>query len=109
MSILGNLLISIAKVLSLITNMYTFIIAGAVIISWVKPDPYNPIVRFIYSVTDPVFAKVRKHAPQFLYSTGIDFTPLLVIIILVFLENFVAGSIMDIGLRLKYGTNSVLP
>ncbi|MDO8519138.1 MAG: YggT family protein, partial [Deltaproteobacteria bacterium] len=91
MPLLGNLLIALGKVISLIVGVYTFIVAGAVIISWVRPDPYNPIVQFLNRTTEPVFSWVRRFIPRFLYQTGIDFTPLLVIVLLVFLETLIAG------------------
>ncbi|MBX7149105.1 YggT family protein [bacterium] len=103
MPILGNLLIALAKVLSMLINMYTFVIVGAIIISWVRPDPYNPIVRFLYGATQPVFSKLRRVLPRFFYSSGIDFTPMLVVITLVFIDTFISGSLMDIGIKLKYG------
>lgn len=101
MSFLGTLLIALAKVISLILNLYTFIIAGSVIISWVQPDPYNPIVRFLRSATDPVFSYVRRFVPRFLLRSGVDITPLLVIIVIVFAEALITSTLIDTGLRLR--------
>ena len=103
MSLVGTLLIALAKVISLIANMYTFIIAGAAIVSWVNPDPYNPIVRFLRSATEPVFAWVRKRLPSSFFKSGIDFTPMLVIIVLVFTETLLTAFLMDLGLSLRHG------
>lgn len=109
MSFLGTFVIATAKVISMIINLYTFIILGAVIISWVQPDPYNPIVRFLHSATEPVFARVRKLLPAALFKTGMDFTPIIVLIALVFIETLLVGTLMDIGAQLRYGQSPYLP
>lgn len=101
MSILGNLLIAIAKVIDIVVGLYTLLIAGAVILSWIRPDPTNPIVRFIHLATEPVFSKLRRHLPSFLSRSGIDWTPMIVIILLVFLQTFLSGTLLDWGLGLK--------
>jgi len=101
MSVLGSLIIAFAKVISLIANMYTFIIAGSAIVSWVNPDPYNPIVRFLKSATDPLFNQIRKRLPAAFFKSGIDFTPMLVIIAIVFLETILTATLMDIGISLR--------
>jgi len=101
MPALGNLLIAIAKVIDMVVGLYTLLIAGAVILSWVRPDPLNPIVRFIHSATEPLFSKVRRLLPSFLKRSGIDWTPMIVIILLVFLQSFLSGTLLDFGLSLK--------
>ena len=92
---LGYLIISFAKVIQLLANIYTFIIAGSVIISWVGADPYNPIVRFLRQATEPVFGRVRKLLPQALFRTGLDFTPMLVLIILILIENVLVNLLYE--------------
>lgn len=109
MSILGTVLIAFAKVISLIVGIYTFIVAGAVIVSWVRADPYNPIVNFLHQVTEPVFSRCRRFLPRVLYKTGIDWTPMLVIIILIFLETIISGTLRDVGMNLRYGDTKPLP
>ncbi len=95
MHTLGYLIISFAKVIQLLANIYTFIIAGSVIISWVGADPYNPIVRFLRQATEPVFWRVRKLLPKALLRTGIDFTPLLVLILLTLIENLAVNLLYE--------------
>jgi YggT family protein len=102
MSIIGLLLITLAKVLHLIVNVYTFIVLGAVIISWVKPDPYNPIVRFLNQATEPVFSFIRSKMPSALNSTGMDFTPIIVFVALIVVDTFFVQLIMDIGIELRH-------
>ncbi|MFO1518575.1 MAG: YggT family protein [bacterium] len=99
MHAIGYLIISLAKILSLLVNIYTFIIAGAVIISWVNADPYNPIVRFLRQATEPIFWRVRRILPQFLFRTGLDFTPIVVLILLILIENVVVNLLFEWGQR----------
>jgi YggT family protein len=63
MFILGNLLAALASVIGLVLNLYMWIIIARAVISWVNPDPYNPIVRFLYSITDPVLLAIRRRLP----------------------------------------------
>ena len=79
---------AIFQVLHAILSIYFWIVIGRAIISWVNPDPYNPIVRFLHSATDPVFDRIRRIIP--LQFSGIDFTPILVLIILGVLQNILA-------------------
>lgn len=95
MHTLGYLVISIAKVLQLLINIYTFIIAGSVIISWVGADPYNPIVRFLRQATEPIFFRVRKIMPKALFRTGLDFTPMIVLILLILIENILVNLLYE--------------
>ena len=100
MHALGYIVISLAKILSLLINIYTFIIAGAVIVSWVGADPYNPIVRFLRQVTEPVFRRVRSILPSFFFKTQLDFTPLIVLIFLILIENIGGGLLFEWGQNL---------
>lgn len=97
---LGNIIITFAKVISMLLSVYTYIILGAVIISWVNPDPYNPIVRFLRQVTEPVFSRVRRVLPGFFFRTGLDFTPLIVLVLIVVLDQLVVGMLYHYGQRL---------
>ena len=71
----------IGIVTSLLT-VYTYVVIVAVVISWINPDPYNPIVRFLRAVTEPALARMRRYVPNVLWSTGLDFTPLFLILLL---------------------------
>jgi YggT family protein len=68
-------------VISLI-GLYRWVVVIRVLISWINPDPYNPIVQFLRSVTDPAIEALRRVMPNFLWSTGLDFTPLILILLL---------------------------
>ncbi len=95
MFILGNLLAALASVIGLVLNLYMWIIIARAVISWVNPDPYNPIVRFLYSITDPVLLAIRRRLP--LSFGGIDFSPIVVILVIIFLQTFLVASLHDLA------------
>ena len=95
MFVLGNLLDAVASILSLVLNLYMWIIIARAVISWVNPDPYNPIVRFLYSITDPVLLAIRRRLP--LSFGGIDFSPIVVILVIIFLQRFLVASLHDLA------------
>ncbi|MGE5444025.1 MAG: YggT family protein [Ignavibacteriales bacterium] len=101
MAVLGNLIMALAQVLHLLLNVYMLLIIVRAIISWVSPDPYNPIVNFLYRATDPVLRYVQRIIPPL---GGIDLSPILVLIVIVFLDQFLIGSLREFGFRLKTGT-----
>jgi YggT family protein len=101
MAVLGNLVMALAQVLHLLLNVYMLLIIARAIISWVSPDPYNPIVNFLYRATDPVLRYVQRIIPPL---GGIDLSPILVLIVIVFLDQFLVGSLREFGFRLKTGT-----
>jgi YggT family protein len=89
----SNFLIAAAVVINWVLKVYMWIIIARAILSWVSPDPYNPIVRFIHNVTEPVLYQVRKRMP--IKMGGIDFSPIIVILAIVFLQVFVVQSLID--------------
>ena len=92
---LGELIIALAKVVELVFNLYIIILVGRVLISWVNPDPYNPIVRFLHNATDPVLDRVRRAIP--LVFGGIDLTPLVVLIALQFLQQVIVRALVHLA------------
>jgi len=92
MFILGYLLKAIAVVLNYVLHFYMWIVIARAVLSWVNPDPYNPIVRFIHNVTEPVLYRIRTKIP--LDFGGIDFSPIIVILGIIFLQNFVVTSLL---------------
>ena len=91
MFIIGNLLKAVAVVLNYVLHFYMWIVIARAVLSWVNPDPYNPIVRFIHNVTEPVLYRIRTRLPVDL--GGIDFSPIIVILGIIFLQNFVVSSL----------------
>ncbi len=100
MFVLANFLIAAATVLGMLITLYTYVIIARAIISWVNPDPYNPIVRFLYNVTEPVLYRVRRTIP-FAYAGGLDFSPLIVLLALYFLQIFLVRSLQDFAVTLR--------
>lgn len=91
MLVFKNLLIALATVIDYVLVFYMFITIARAVLSWVSPDPYNPIVRFIHNITEPVLYQIRKRLPM-MYG-GIDFSPIIVILIIIFLRIFVVNSL----------------
>ncbi len=102
MFILSNLLAALAKVLDVcLTFMYWVIIVRA-LISWVNPDPYNPVVQFLYKVTEPILTPIRRILPLGL-KFGIDISPIIAILAIYFLQSFLIRTLIDISIRIKMG------
>jgi YggT family protein len=98
--IAANFLVAVGQVFDFILTIYMYIIIARALLSWVNPDPYNTIVRFLYRVTEPVLYQVRKRLPAM---GGLDLSPLIVLLAIFFLKKFVVTSIIDLGYRLKLG------
>ena len=98
MFVLANLLTAVAYILKIVLNIYMWIIIGRALISWVNPDPYNPIVKFLYRATEPLLYRVRRVLP---IMGGLDLSPIVVLLAIVFLQNFLVVSLFDLALRLK--------
>jgi len=98
MTLLGYFLLALAKVLSLALNVFGFIVIVRALLSWVSPDPYNPIVRFIHNVTEPALAQIRKRIP--VAFSGIDLSPFVLILAIYFLQIFLVGSLGSFATRL---------
>ena len=101
MTILANLLLVFAKITDILLTLYTYAIIGRAIISWVNPDPYNPIVNFLYRITEPVLYRVRSILPDL---GGIDLSPLVVLLAVQFLQRFAVTSVIGLAWSLKTGT-----
>jgi YggT family protein len=95
----GNLILTIAEILNLILTAYMWIIIVSALISWVSPDPYNPIVRFLYRITEPVLRPIRRVIG---YRLGpIDISPLIVILVIMFIQRFLIVSLVEIAYKIK--------
>ncbi len=95
MYVISNFLVAIAKILNIALSLYMWIVIGRAIISWVSPDPYNPIVKFLNAVTEPVLYPIRRKIPINL--GGIDFSPVLVILAIIFLQSFLVKTLMQLA------------
>jgi YggT family protein len=99
MFLLANFVNGIAVVLSLILRFYMWIIIARAVVSWVSADPRNPIVRFLYNATEPLLYRVRRAVPIFI--GGIDFSPMLVIAGIYFLDAFLVASLVQLASQLR--------
>ncbi|TWJ14332.1 YggT family protein [Geobacter argillaceus] len=100
MFIFANFLVAVARLADILLTIYMYLIIGRAIISWVNPDPYNPIVSFLTRVTEPVLDRVRSKLPNL---GGLDLSPMVVILIIIFLQKFAVDSLYDVGYRMKMG------
>jgi YggT family protein len=101
MFIFANLLIAIASIANILLTLYMWIVIISALISWVNPDPYNPIVRFLHAVTDPGLKPIRKVIG---YRLGIiDISPMVVILGILFVKYFLIQSLIEFAYRLKGG------
>lgn len=98
MFVVSNFIYAIAKILNLGLSLYMWIIIARAVISWVNPDPYNPIVRFLSTVTEPILYPIRRRMP--IHLGGIDFSPVLVILAIIFVQSFLVKSLMQLAGRL---------
>ena len=99
MFIIGNLLSATAQILKIVLELYMWIMIIRALLSWVNPDPYNPIVQFLNSITEPVLYRVRQLMPM--SGMGIDFSPMIVILAIIFLQSFLVNSIGMLSMRLQ--------
>ena len=99
MFILANLLNAVAVLLHYVLTIYMWIVIARAVISWVSPDPYNPIVRFLHAATDPVLIRIQRAIPVFF--GGIDFSPIIVFLAITFIDSFVVRTLQEIAVRLQ--------
>ncbi len=99
--VLGILLEVIFMAAHLVLQLYLWIIVAAVIISWVNADPYNAIVRFIRNLTEPVFAPFRRWLMKLSYKTGLDFSPFVVMLVIIFIDRIIMRIFMPMALKLE--------
>jgi YggT family protein len=99
MFVFGNIILGLAKVLGVVLNIYMWVIIIRALLSWVNPDPYNPIVQFLTRITEPVLRPLRKLVPA--WKLGIDLSPLIAIMIIYFLEIAVVDTLTRIGYSMR--------
>ncbi len=100
MFVLVNLLNAVAYIIDVVLTIYMYIIIARAIISWVNPDPYNPVVKFLYRATEPVLYRVRRVMPD---TGGLDLSPLVVLLAIFFIQKFIVASLFDLVTRLRFG------
>jgi YggT family protein len=101
MLIFANFLLAIAYTLNIALTIYMWAVIISAVISWVNPDPYNPIVRFLRAVTEPVYRPIRRIIG---YRLGpIDISPMIVILAIIFVQKFLISSLIELAYKLKRG------
>ena len=100
MILLSNIVTGFASLIGTLCSLYMWLFIINVVFSWIQPSPYNPVVSFIRSMTEPVLYKIRKTLP-FVFGMGIDFSPLVAILLLQLFNSVVVQTVYEYGLRLK--------
>ncbi|MBT8763006.1 YggT family protein [Desulfohalobiaceae bacterium Ax17] len=100
MFIFTNFLQAIASIVDTLLSLYFWVVIISALLSWVNPDPYNPIVRILRNLTEPVFYRVRKWLP-FTYVGGVDLSPIVVLMAIQFLKIFLVQSMLQIAMQLN--------
>ena len=97
MFIAAHVLEGLAYVLDTVLTLYMWIIIARAVISWVNPDPYNWIVQILIRATDPVLFAIRRRLG---YGMGIDFSPIIAILVIIFLQYAVVRSMFEMAARM---------
>jgi YggT family protein len=95
----SHFILAMARLIELVLWAYFWVIIARAVISWVNPDPFNPIVRFLHRVTEPVLRPIRRRLPTF--QMGLDLSPMVVILAIYFLQSFLVESLRDLALSLR--------
>ena len=95
MFVIGNFLGALASVVDFVLSAYMWIIIGRAIISWINADPHNPIVRFLYEVTEPVLTRIRRVLPPI--GGSLDFSPMILILAMIFLRSFLVPTLQQLA------------
>ena len=98
MFVVGNLVQAIAAVLDVLLQTLLLIVLINALLSWVRPDPSNPIVMFLERVSDLVCDPIRRVLPT--HVSGIDFAPFLAMLIIWFVKMFLVGTLNDLAVRM---------
>lgn len=94
MFMLGNFLMAVATLLNFVLGAYIWVVIARAVITWVNADPYNPIVRFLRQVTDPLLVKIRRVVPVM---GGLDLSPMILILIIIFLQSFLVPTLQQMA------------
>lgn len=99
MFLVSNIIIAIAQILDAVLSVYFWIVIAAVVLSWVNPDPYNPVVRTIYRLTEPVLYRIRKWIP-FTMMGSLDLSPVVLLLGLQLANTIIVQSLFQLAVRL---------
>ncbi len=91
MFVLNNFMMALAQLLDFLLSAYMWVVIGRAVISWVNADPYNPVVRFVHVITEPLLSRIRKAVPVAM--GGLDFSPMILIMGIMFLRSFLVPTL----------------
>ena len=100
MIVFANTLSAIAIVVGTLLKIYFWVVVISALLSWVRPDPYNPIVRTLRTLTEPVYFRIRKLLP-FTYTSGLDFSPLIVLLAIELVDRIVVNSMLQYAMTMQ--------
>ncbi len=100
MFVLSNFLVAAAHILDILLTITYWLVLIRALISWVNPDPNNQIVQFLYKTTEPILYPIRRMLP-FSLRFGIDISPIIAFLAIMFLKSFLVNTILDLAVRLK--------
>ena len=101
MFVLSNFISAVAHILDVLLNILYWLMLIRVLISWVNPDPGNAIVQFLYKTTDPILEPIRRRLPLN-FRLGIDISPIIVFLLIIFLKSFLIKSLFDLGMWIRF-------
>ncbi len=99
MFIFGNFVGAIAQLLAVVLRLYMWVIIIRALISWVRPDPRNPVVQVLIRLTEPVLDPIRRRLPT--GGIGLDLSPMVALLAIYFLQAFVVGSLGQLAWRFR--------
>ncbi|WP_447986265.1 YggT family protein [Nitrospira sp. Nam74] len=97
MFVAGNILQAVAVIFDYVLWLYMWVIIARALISWVNPDPWNPIVQFLQRVTEPVLYPIRRRLG---FAMGVDLSPIVALLVIIFLQVALVQSLKDLAFRM---------
>ena len=101
MVIVSNFLIALGQLLKTVAGLYMIVVIASAVITWFPVPPWHPAIKVLRSLTEPVYEKIRRYLPGALWNTGIDFTPVIILLALYFLSTAVFQSLIDVGVSIR--------
>jgi YggT family protein len=98
MFVVNNFMMALAQLLDFLLSAYLWIVIGRAVISWVNADPSNPVVRFLYEITEPLLSRIRRLIPVSM--GGIDFSPMILILVIMFLQSFLVATLKQMAMAM---------
>lgn len=95
MFVASNFFMALAGIIDFLLTAYMWVIIGRAVISWVNADPHNPIVRFLYEITEPLLGRIRRYLPVSM--GGMDLSPVILIVVIMFLQSFLVPTLRQMA------------